>query len=629
MAKANSQWRSIRDGDRALVIVSGPEAYVSPSWYPSKAEHGKVVPTWNYVAVHLAGTVSVHRDPAWLLEAVTDLTNQHEQQRSEPWHVSDAPPEFIDSQLKAIIGIEILVDRVEAKVKASQNRPEQDQLGVIAGLAADTHQDADGMLRVMRSRRPDDRPTPDAPDGTTWISRTERRTRPPTARSCRSAAVHRHRSPAGTPRSCLLPNRSTPREVCARDDAASIEHSSGCGRTVVDSGSAAERAAGPGVELRARWRAGVLPRRWDADVGGVRGRRRRARRRRRRCVQFGDGGDRSGTRSAASRSSDRLARRLLPGCRRHDRRRRTARPVDDDPSAVEDTDAWCGAAATCDLSWIESPSNPLLHVADLRRIAGTARPDGSILAIDNTLAGPLAQQPLDLGVDIAVQSATKHLGGHSDLLCGVATTRRPELARSASQASRAARRDTRDARDVPRNSRHPYLPTRAAAAAAPRWSSPPPRGRRTHRACALSRPPSHPHSPGRHTAPARLRQRHLLRHQRAAPQRRTRCASSTADPPCDQLRRRRVDDRTPSRGPRPGAPSSRAAPTQRRHRTCRRPLGRPRPGTLNGTARTWPSGTALRSAGLDKTDAHPAAHRSEGWAPAPNQCRRRVRQSVP
>jgi cystathionine gamma-synthase len=96
--------------------------------------------------------------------------------------------------------------------------------------------------------------------------------------------------------------------------------------------------------------------------------------------------------------------------------------------AVEDTDAWCEAAATADLVWIESPSNPLLEVADLRRIASTRRPAGAILAIDNTLAGPLAQQPLDLNVDIAVQSATKHLGGHSDLLCGVATTRRVGLA---------------------------------------------------------------------------------------------------------------------------------------------------------------------------------------------------------
>jgi cystathionine gamma-synthase len=96
--------------------------------------------------------------------------------------------------------------------------------------------------------------------------------------------------------------------------------------------------------------------------------------------------------------------------------------------AVDDTDAWCEAASTADLVWIESPSNPLLAVADLRRISSTPRAAGSILAVDNTMAGPLGQQPLVLGVDIVVQSATKHLGGHSDLLCGVATTRRADLA---------------------------------------------------------------------------------------------------------------------------------------------------------------------------------------------------------
>lgn len=95
---------------------------------------------------------------------------------------------------------------------------------------------------------------------------------------------------------------------------------------------------------------------------------------------------------------------------------------------VEDTAAWCNAVGTADLVWLESPSNPLLSVADVREILSARRPDGCLVAIDNTLAGPLAQQPLDLGVDVAVQSATKHLGGHSDLLCGVVTTRRPDLA---------------------------------------------------------------------------------------------------------------------------------------------------------------------------------------------------------
>jgi cystathionine gamma-synthase len=96
--------------------------------------------------------------------------------------------------------------------------------------------------------------------------------------------------------------------------------------------------------------------------------------------------------------------------------------------AVDDTDAWCDAAGTADLVWIESPSNPLLEVADLRRIGLTRRGGESLLAVDNTLAGPIGQQPLALGADVTVQSATKHLGGHSDLLCGVAATRSPELA---------------------------------------------------------------------------------------------------------------------------------------------------------------------------------------------------------
>jgi cystathionine gamma-synthase len=95
--------------------------------------------------------------------------------------------------------------------------------------------------------------------------------------------------------------------------------------------------------------------------------------------------------------------------------------------AVEDTDAWCAAASNADLLWLESPSNPMLHVADLRRITAADRGPGTLLAVDNTLAGPLGQQPLDLGVDVVVQSATKHLGGHSDLLCGVVTVRRPDL----------------------------------------------------------------------------------------------------------------------------------------------------------------------------------------------------------
>ena len=134
MAKANPHWRAITDGMQALVIVTGPEAYISPSWYASKAEHGRVVPTWNYLAVHITATVRVHHDPAWLLAAVTDLTDNHETNRVNRWQVTDAPDDYITSQLNAIVGIELQIERVEGKAKLSQNRSEPDRHGVIEGL---------------------------------------------------------------------------------------------------------------------------------------------------------------------------------------------------------------------------------------------------------------------------------------------------------------------------------------------------------------------------------------------------------------------------------------------------------------------------------------------------------------
>jgi transcriptional regulator len=137
MARANNQWRQIGDGARALLIVGGPEAYVSPSWYAAKAEHGKVVPTWNYSAVHLTGTVTVHDDPAWLRAAVTDLTDAHEAGRAKPWQVADAPEQYLDAQLRGIVGIELQVERVEAKAKLSQNRSEADRRGVVERLRSE------------------------------------------------------------------------------------------------------------------------------------------------------------------------------------------------------------------------------------------------------------------------------------------------------------------------------------------------------------------------------------------------------------------------------------------------------------------------------------------------------------
>jgi transcriptional regulator len=132
----NEQFTRVDDGALALAIVRGEQAYVSPSWYASKAEHGRVVPTWNYSAVHLSGTIELIPEPDRLLEIVTMLTSAHESQRPDPWAVSDAPEAFITGQLKAIVGVIVHVDRVEAKVKQSQNRSEIDQQGVVEGLRA-------------------------------------------------------------------------------------------------------------------------------------------------------------------------------------------------------------------------------------------------------------------------------------------------------------------------------------------------------------------------------------------------------------------------------------------------------------------------------------------------------------
>jgi transcriptional regulator len=134
LALANPQWRSVGPDTVALAIVHGPQAYVSPAWYPSTARHGKMVPTWNYVSVHFTGPLTIHRDAEWLRDVVTRLTARHEDGRPSPWHVTDAPPEFIDSQLRAIVGIEMTIATVEAKEKLSQNRDAEDRAGALDGL---------------------------------------------------------------------------------------------------------------------------------------------------------------------------------------------------------------------------------------------------------------------------------------------------------------------------------------------------------------------------------------------------------------------------------------------------------------------------------------------------------------
>jgi len=136
VARNNDQWRKPALGE-SLAIVRGPDAYMSPSWYAAKAEHGRVVPTWNYVTAHVYGRLVVHDDPGWVEDVVRRLTAKHEAMKGAPvWTVDDAPRTFIEGQLRAIVGMEVQITRIEAKSKLSQNRPLADVEGVIAGLAA-------------------------------------------------------------------------------------------------------------------------------------------------------------------------------------------------------------------------------------------------------------------------------------------------------------------------------------------------------------------------------------------------------------------------------------------------------------------------------------------------------------
>ena len=134
LARGNPQWRELAAVEQCLVVFQGPQGYVSPSWYATKRETGKVVPTWNYATVHAWGRPRVVEDAAWLRRQLDDLTASQEQRRAPPWAVGDAPEAFIAAQMKGIVGVEIPVSRIEGKWKVSQNRPEVDRAGVIAEL---------------------------------------------------------------------------------------------------------------------------------------------------------------------------------------------------------------------------------------------------------------------------------------------------------------------------------------------------------------------------------------------------------------------------------------------------------------------------------------------------------------
>lgn len=150
VARANPVWRDLAPGAAALAIFQGADTYISPSWYPTKADTGKVVPTWNYAIVHAHGVPRFIDDRAWLRAFVERLTNRHEGKRAEPWKVTDAPAAFIDAQVSSIIGVEMPITRLIGKWKVSQNRPPKDQDGAVEGLLREGGESGAAMADLIR-----------------------------------------------------------------------------------------------------------------------------------------------------------------------------------------------------------------------------------------------------------------------------------------------------------------------------------------------------------------------------------------------------------------------------------------------------------------------------------------------
>jgi transcriptional regulator len=149
VARANPVWRDFDPGVAALAVFQGPQAYISPSWYPSKQEHGRVVPTWNYAVVHAHGALQIHDDPAWTHALVEELTRAHEAPRPAPWAVGDAPADYIAQLNRAIVGIEIPVVHLEGKWKTSGNQPAANRAGVAQALAASPHETERQMAALV------------------------------------------------------------------------------------------------------------------------------------------------------------------------------------------------------------------------------------------------------------------------------------------------------------------------------------------------------------------------------------------------------------------------------------------------------------------------------------------------
>lgn len=153
VARANPVWQQLA-GSRSLAIFQGPEAYISPSWYPTKREHGKAVPTWNYAVVHAGGQARAIDDGNWLLAHVTEMVGAHEGKMPQPWKVSDAPADFIDSMVRAIVGIEIPISTLLGKWKVSQNRPAVDKPAIADALDARGDEGSRAMAALVKERIP-------------------------------------------------------------------------------------------------------------------------------------------------------------------------------------------------------------------------------------------------------------------------------------------------------------------------------------------------------------------------------------------------------------------------------------------------------------------------------------------
>ncbi|WP_061937052.1 FMN-binding negative transcriptional regulator [Collimonas pratensis] len=150
VSRANPVWQRLLEGAQSVVMFQGPHAYITPGWYPSKSEHGKVVPTWNYTVAHAHGMPRSVHDEAWLLDLLFRLTTVHEASQRLPWNVSDAPRDFIDKLLRGIVGIEIPIDSLNGKIKVSQDEALQDRWGTVEGLRAEGSSNASAMALLVQ-----------------------------------------------------------------------------------------------------------------------------------------------------------------------------------------------------------------------------------------------------------------------------------------------------------------------------------------------------------------------------------------------------------------------------------------------------------------------------------------------